>query len=221
MARAATPNFITNAKVAPATKKAAAKTEVTEVAELELYAAIDHSIKWLTTVLETVKSGIFAETVVPKFVTDGIKAEKKPDNFNASEGAATANIQIKKRASNSAFNEIELAIVEEYKVPTDTSGGLLYINPTHMEWLVKNSTKVSAALAKLDAPSDLFEQQATKIISADTSLDYVCKQFKNSPDVIAKLLPIVGTLAIKPKFDTADEQANEKALALINKYIAE
>lgn len=219
MARAAAPNLFTTAKVVVSKATAKKAVETIECKELELYAAIDHSIKWLASVLETVKAGIITEIVAPKFVADGTKIEKKPDNFNAEEGKATANIQAKKRASNSAFTDIELEILEEYKVPTATSGGQYIINPDHSEWLEKNSDKLSAALIKAGAPINLFERLPTKVIAADDSIDFIFKN-KFQSDVIAKLLPIVTTFAIKPKFDTADEEANEKALAVISKLLA-
>lgn len=215
-------NLFTTAKVVA--KSAAAKkadTAKTEIEGLEIVGAIDHTIKWLTAVLESAKATVW-DSASPKFIADGIKAEKQPENFNGFEGKTTANLQLRKRASSSGFNDIELELVNEHKVPTTTSGGLMFVNPERMEWLMKNSAKISAAIAKIpDAPVDLFQVQPTKTVASDATIDYVFRAFKKDPATIAKLLPIVSTFAIKPKFDTADEEANDKALAVINKFLSE
>jgi hypothetical protein len=218
-------NLITSAKVVETGKSSAKKEKTaTKVAGLEVVAAIDHTIKWLTAIVESAKSDIYAKTIGPMFVAVGTAIEKKPDSFDGEEGLGAGTIQLKKRAANSAFTDDQLALVNQYKVPTDTSGGLLFVNPVHMAWFIKHSAKISAAITKLpDAPSDLFLSQPTKTIAADDSLDFIFKQFKKKPEVIAKLLPIVGTFSISPKFNGGsieNEDTNAKAFEVILKFLA-
>lgn len=191
---------------------------------LELYAAIDHSIKWLKTVLETTKSTI-SETAIEKFVADGVKIGAKPANFDGEEGKATANIQLRKRSSASGLNDIEVALCNEHKVPTEQTSDRAetYIfNPAHLAWIEANGMKISAALSKIPgAPADLIQKQeaTTKVITTDDSLDFVFRTLSKKPGVIAQLLPVVGSLAIKPKYDDGDESANDKALEVIQKFV--
>lgn len=221
-------NLFTTAKVLEAKgTKAKKPVKVTTLVEgLELYAALDHSIKWLKTVLETTKTTVL-ETAIQKFVTDGARLQSKPTNFDGEEGKATANIQLKKRASTSGLNDIELELVNEYKVPVEQVSDrpeTLIVNPEHLEWLLKNSDKISAAITKIPgAPTELFQMQqaTTKFVTTDDSIDFVFRTFNKKPEVIAKLLPVIATLAIKPKFDTADESVNDTALDVIKEFLTD
>jgi hypothetical protein len=218
-------NLFTTAKVIEAKGTAGKKSakSLTLIEGLEVYAAIDHSIKWLKTVLETSK-GIVAETAIQKFIADGIKALAKPANFDGEEGDATGNIQLKKRMSTSGLNDIEKELAAEYKIPTvelsDRPETYIF-NPAHAEWLQKNAAKVSAALIKLGAPEDViqFQNATTRVITTDDSIDFVFRTYAKKPDVIAQLLPVVSTFAIKPKFDDGDDAANDKALNVIKSFI--
>lgn len=217
----ATTNLFKNATVVEAKGTKGKKTAkaTTEVEGLELYAAIDHSIKWLKTLLETTKTTVI-EVATHKFVADGVKIGGKPANFDGEEGKAVANIQLKKRSSASGLNDIELALCNEYNVPTEqvSDRPVTYIfNPAHLAWIEANGMKLSAALAKIPgAPGDLIQKQeaTTKIITTDDSLDFVFRTLAKKPDVIAQLLPVVGTLAIKPKYEASEIASSNDSNAL-------
>jgi hypothetical protein len=221
----ATTNLFTTAKVIKAKDTAGKKPEKSKtlVEGLEVYAAIDHSIKWLKTLLETSKFTV-AEVANQKFIADGIKILGKPANFDGEEGDATGNIQLKKRMSTSGLNDIEKELAAEYKIPTvevsDRPETYIF-NPDHAEWLQKNAAKVSAALIKLGAPDDViqFQNATTKTVVTDDSIDFVFRTYAKKPEVIAQLLPVVSTFAIKPKFDNGDDGANDKALNVIKGFI--
>jgi hypothetical protein len=224
---ATAPNLFTTAKVLE-TKATAGKKPVktkTLLEGLELYAAIDHSIKWLTTALATAKTAV-GEAALEKFVADGIAAKAKPENFDAEEGKATGNIQLKKRASTSGLNDIERDLCDTHKVPTvevsDRAETFIF-NPDHAKWLEVNAAKVSAALLKLGAPTDIIQMQTatTKTVTTDDSLAYVFRTFFKKPEVIAQLLPVVGTLAIKPKYAASEVDIinDDKALEVIKGFI--
>lgn len=226
----ATPNLFTTAKVLE-TKAAAGKKSVkgkTLLEGLELYAALDHSIKWLKTALETAKATV-GEAALEKFVADGIATKKQPENFDAEEGKATGNIQLKKRSSASALNDIERELCEEHKIPTvvvadRTEGFLLDMTvPGANEWLQKHADKLSAFLVKNNAPAEFLKQQTatTKTITTEDSLDFIFRTFTKKPELIAQLLPVVGTLAIKPKYKASevDTANDDNALEVIKRFI--
>ena len=208
-----TPNLFTTAKVIETAKKGSAKAKTfLPVDGLEVYAAIDHSIKWLTTLLETAKAPI-TEFANAKWIEEGIKHKKKPGNFDGSEGDATGNIQLKRRASNSGLTDIEKALCEENDIPLGTSGGNLMFNPEYTEWVIKNSAKLSAAFAKIEGcPADLIVTTPVKDVATDESIDVAFKTL--GKNALAEILPVLTTLAVKPQFD----DANDKALSIIKSF---
>jgi len=225
----ATPNLFAGlttvkAKTAGTAKKP--EKAKTFVEGLEVYAAIDHTVKWLKSVQETFKETINS-TVIVKFIDDGIAARKAPASFNGEEGASKANLQLRKRSANSALTEMEQEVLAKYGIPTETVADrpeTIIINPDHLAWVIENSGKLSAVIAKAfpKAPADLFQKQeaTTKVVVADDTLDYVFATFGKKRSVIEEVLPIVSTPAIKPQFLADPEDANEKALAIINAALA-
>jgi hypothetical protein len=221
----ATPNLFDTAKVLE-TKASAGKKPAksrTLIEGLELYAAIDHSIKWLKTTLETAKVTVI-DAALEKFIADGIATKAKPGSFDAEEGKATGNLQFKKRSSASGLNPIERDLCETHKVPTeelaDRPEGILW-NQAHDAWLQANSAKISAALAKLDAPADIFLKQtaSTKVVTTDDSIDFVFRTYAKKPDILAQLIPVVATLAVKAKYDAGDDSVNDTALDAIKEFL--
>jgi hypothetical protein len=217
----ATPNLLSNAKVIEAKSSKAKKPAhkpVTELEGLEAYAAVDHTIKWLKGVAETLKASV-NETILAKFITDGSKVEHKPESFDAFEGHAKANIQLRKRSTASGLADTEIELCNQHGIPTETVSdrpATYIINPDHLEWLTKNIGK----LAKIPGcPEDLFQYQeaTTKTVTTDETLDYVFKNFANKTDVLELILPVVATLAIKPRLDTGDESADEFSLKVLEK----
>jgi superfamily II helicase len=221
-------NLFTSAKTIAAKPTAGKKAaKVTTLIEgLEIYAAIDHSVKWLTTIGKTIKADII-DVVTEKFIRDGIAKRGAPVNFDGSEGAAVASIQLRKRSSASGLNDIEIEMAAKYNVPTETVSDrpeTFIINTDHLDWLLKNSAKLSAVLNKFGAPPDLFQKQeaTTKVVTTDDSIDHVFRNFHDQPSVIAALLPVVTVISVGPKFKAEDEEDlnNQGALALLKSYIA-
>lgn len=216
----ATTNLFATAKVLKnAAKGKKPASENTLIEGLEVYAAIDHAIKWLKGLLET--SGETPRAVAfEKFVNDGIKSGKKPESFNAKEGAGTANIQLRQKSSTSGLTEIEETICRENGVPLGTAGGEFFFNPEHNDWLLKNGDKISKALASIkDCPPNLLVKKEEKVIATEDSIPFIFSRFGNKPDLIATLLPMVSTLAIKPKFAVGSDDANDKSLEVITAFL--
>lgn len=220
MPKSAAINLFETAKsVKPATSAAGKKAPATLIEKLEVYAAIDHTVKWLKTLGETVKSSI-NEVATEKFVTDGCALKKQPENFDAKEGKATGNIQCKKRASNSALTDIEIELANRYDVPLTNDQKLFVFNPIHQAWLAENAAKVSAALAKLGAPTDIIATSGgDKTITTDDSIDFVFRTYADKPEVVEALLPVVGVIAVKPKFAEGGETVNNTAFDTLKAYL--
>lgn len=201
-------------------KKPATKTFV-ETEGLELVGAIDHTIKWLESLKETAMLPV-KEAATERFIDLGIITGTQPESYDGREGQVTANIQCKKRASNSGLSDIEKAICDEHNVPLGTSGGEYFFPKEHQGWVEENGTKISKALQKIPGcPVGIIAKNPTKDIATDDSIPFILKQFKAQRDIIEKLLPMVAVVATKPKFGAAldEEERNSAALAVIQKFL--
>lgn len=201
-------------------KKTTTKTFV-EIEGLELVGAIDHTIKWLEALKETAALPV-KDIATERFIDAGRVTEKQPESFDAKEGQVTANVQCKKRASNSGLSDIEEAVCRENNVPLGTSGGEYFFPKEHQDWVEENSEKISKAFVKLGAPQGIIAKNPTKTIATDDSIPFIFKQFKAQRDIIEKLLPMVAVVATKPKFGAAldEEERNSAALAVIQKFLS-
>jgi hypothetical protein len=214
---AASTNLFTTAKTVAAkpAKGKKPETKTVELAGLEKLAALDALAKAIKGLIETTKAEV-NEGATDVFVTQGQDIKSQPENFKAEEGAATASVQLKKRSSASGLSEIEIEQAKKAGIPLEVVADRpeTYIfNPEHLDWLAKNGASVSKALVKLGAPSDViqFQEASTKTVTTDESLNVL---FTKSEKVIRDLLPVVGTLAVKPTYAGADELA-EKVLEVL------
>jgi hypothetical protein len=216
---AASTNLFTTAKTVaakPATKGKKPEVKAVELTGLEKLAALDALAKAIKGLIETTKAEV-NEGATDIFVARGQEIGTQPDNFHAEEGAATASVQLKKRSSASGLSEIEIEQAKKAGIPLEVVADRpeTYIfNPEHLDWLTKNGASVSKALVKLGAPSDViqFQEASTKTVTTDESLGVL---FTKSEKVIRELLPVVGTLAVKPTYAGADE-LTEKVLKVIS-----
>lgn len=183
------------------TKGRKSKTEIREMSGVERHAAIDAAIKALTALQEIEAAKIKAEAATI-FVEEGVKIQRKPDNFKATEGTATTSVELKKRSVASVLKDEEQVILKKHSIPFDrevTKAEAFLINPRYtndMDLLAK----VEEALADVDLPEDFLmkQEEQTRAVVTDESLEAV---FKKTIEDAEMLLPLVSTLALKPKID--------------------
>lgn len=194
---------------------------------LEVYAAIDHTTKWLKGIAEVVKTSV-VDAAKAKFIADGIAKKAKPDSFDGKEGDATAKLIIGKRSSASGLNDVEKELAAKYNVPVEVVADrpeTFIINPEHLDWINKNGAKVSAALMKLGAPQDIikFQETTTKTVTTEDSIDYVFRTYHEKPEIIEALLPVVASISVKPKFNAEESEDENKdaALEVLKAYLGE
>lgn len=186
---------------APKSKAKATKTEVLTPG-LQDYAAIVAAEKALgalkATTGEMVKSQMFVEM--------GVAKGGRPDSYTGIEGAATASLELRARASTSALSAEEVELLNEKGIPTQeivATVETFIINPAYAED-ASLLAKIEKALKSVKGiPEDLFLKQdgTSKTVLAEGALDAV---FKHDADTIADLLPVTSVMAIKPKLATDD-----------------
>lgn len=196
-----TPNLFQNAKVAPA-KKTAKRDKVQRVAieGLETYAYICVVEKALKGLKETYR-GIVEPQMMDQFVLDGKRINRKPDNFKGTEGSAVASCELRKRSSASVLTEVEENILSKHKIDVVPAETRFVINPEYINDS-KLLQRVSDALQKVkDLPTDFIVADTKGATVSDESIDQV---FSKPERVVRELLPIVGTMAVKPVMGELD-----------------
>jgi hypothetical protein len=191
-------NVFEKAKKIPA-KKSSEKVKREEdtfpTAGLELYAEIDALEKALAALKKTVRGDVEA-SMKDHFVAHG------PENYKGRDGQASASLELRKRSSASGLSEAEQLLVSVHDIETEVVEDrpeTYVINPAYAQD-PKTLKKVAAALSKIkDLPEDflMYQESTKKTVMTEHSIEQVFKI--NDPDTIRELLPIVGTLAIKPK----------------------
>jgi len=200
-----------NAKVLKTATASKKKCEVQiSMPGLKELAALDTMIKALTTLKETVEMDVKTAACV-HFVKIGIEKKGRPENYNAIETFtnngedfdATASIQLRKRSEVSALSDDEVQILTENNLPyneTSKIANTYVINPKYFN-NQEILTKVEDALKGVEGlPEDFIMEQegVTKRVVDETALDEV---FKLSQEKVLEILPILTTLAVKPKFN--------------------
>ena len=209
-------NAAKNAGAAPKAKtaKKSDKAEVS-IAGLKNLASIDVMIAALEAARVTLEDQI-KEQMHNTFVQDGEEIGKRPANFRGVEDGFEASCELRKRTSRSVLTEEELAMLEQNNIPYETiidTKEAFFINPDYAADAALMD-KVSKALEKVPGlPNNFIQYQAevSRKVASDESLDTV---FKNG--VADALLPVVGTLALKPKTGETDVNA---ALADVKKIL--
>jgi len=210
------------ATVVPSPKSRLEKAPAIELKGLEIVAAIDHVQKWLKMVIKNVKAPVHA-TIMAKMVAATIKLGQRPESFEAQEGMATSNNQLRKRASDQPLNPIEIALCEKHDVPLGQAGEALLFNPKHMQWVMDNSKALSKAFANIKGcPEDLILKTEPSTIVTDETLDYVFTKLAKKPKVLVEVLPVVASVAIIPKFDfgNEDDERNVAAFDIVHKVLS-
>jgi hypothetical protein len=139
----------------------------------------------------------------------------RPTSFEGVDGVATASVELRKRGTNSALNDDEVAalatagIVPFKQVVTN---GLFAINPKYAEDATLLG-RVEKALVKI-VPEDFIvqQQEVSKNVVSDEMLDAAFRDGK-SPAIIE----LLTTMALKPKLSDAYsmEQLMDDAKAIM------
>jgi hypothetical protein len=205
-------------KTAPATAakgKKDARQEI-NINGLGDYAIVDAVVKGFTALQKTLAESVKDE-MSDVFATQGEAIGKRPDNFKGIDNdntQASASCELRCRSSASALSDEEAEKLTELGIPFSevvTQEDCFIINPAYFSDQAMLE-KVSKALEKVkDLPEDFIMHQTkvSKKVVTEESMEAVFKK-----GLAASLLSIVGTLAIKPKFDGSLTEAVTKAKAL-------
>ncbi len=208
------------AKTLNAAPKGAKKSDKREVtlAGLEHVAALDAVVKSLTAVLKTEEAAL-KERMAAEFIKTGVAQKKKPENFRGIEGDASASCELRKRSEASGLTDEDAKLLADNGIPTQvitSTVDTFVINPIYLADPAIMGA-IEAALKKVKGmPEDLFLHQAgsSKTVVTEDSMDVLFA--KGDPDLTEDLLPIISTLAIKPKLAEDDMS---KAFALVQKLM--
>lgn len=206
--------MFSTAKTIAAKPTAKAKKEKLqiEVPGLSDLAKLDALIKAATAMKATLKSDIKAFGF-DQFMD--MAGGTRPSSFEGVDGVATASVELRKRGTNSALNDDEVAVLERFKIEPFkqvVTNGLFAINPKYAEDTALLG-KVERALTKI-VPEDFIVQQAevSKFVVSDEMLDDAFRAGKP-----AEVLAIMTTMALKPKLSEAYsmEQLMDDAKAIM------
>lgn len=192
-----------NAKTisAPKTKKVSEVSQYV-LSGLSRFAALTAAIKSLGALAEVEETNVKAK-MIDQFVASGMARNSKPDNFEGVEELASASCQLKIRSSASVLSDEDVEILKKENIPynehTKQEEAFL-INPKYtndMELL----SRVEEALANVALPEDflLKQEKISANVASPKSIDAIFA-LKNEEKIRA-LLPLVTTLAIKPKIE--------------------
>ena len=159
-----------------------------DIAELDMYAAIQAATKALETMAETLKASINEEAMAI-FVEKGTA-----ESFQGVDGDTTASIQLRKRSAKSVLSEQERLVLDELGIATEKSNdSRFYINTKYSED-TDLLGKVSEALSGI-VPDDFLGHTGDKYV---TTSDSIRQAFEKGGD--ENILKIVGVQAARTKF---------------------
>lgn len=175
---------------------------------LTTLASIDAVMK----ALDTLKKSTAAEVkkqMAETFVSRGVAAKKRPENYIGLEGAATASLELRKRSEASPLDEYQAEALRDQGIALDETTTF----SLNQEVLTAEvMTLVEKALNKVPGiPHNLFTV-TTKTTVAEEALDQV---FMKDAVTAKVLLDIVGVLAIKPKLDEDFAETVERVHGLL------
>ena len=182
--------------------KPAKKSDRPEVsiADLEDFAALDAAIKSMTA-LKGVLEGNIKASMKSHFVEAGCDSKSRPVNFRGIDGAASASCELRARSSASSLSAEEQELLAKFSIPmrTDTVvAETLVINPAYLGD-ADLLAKVQTALNGVEGiPDDFILKQdgVSKTVVDGDALEVLFAT--GDEETAAALLPVVGTLAIKP-----------------------
>lgn len=172
--------------------------------DLEIFAAasaVMASLKSVATIYESrvkdAMAGLFAHM--------GTEKNGRPDNFRGTSDNASASCELRKRDSRRELSKEEAEYLQSKGVSVEEKvidEERFFFNEEIMTDPVLRK-KVADALAKIDfggkAPILRQEPKSIQVVS-DSSVDEAFKM-AGSEEEAKKMIAVIGTLAIKPKFD--------------------
>jgi hypothetical protein len=194
-----------NAKVIEAKKPAKGKKDETfvPVKGLHVFAALQAVKKNVEAQIAVFEAGI-KSTMLDRFIDEGMKFCKKPENFKGEENGSTASLQFRCRSSASGLSEEEIALLEEHNIPLEENVArdeTFVINPAYADLSDEKNAdmlaKVEEALSSLGLPADfiLKQEKVSKVVATEKSINAVCSI--KDKETVAALLPLVYTPAIR------------------------
>lgn len=207
-----TVNFF-NKDVARNTRKGKNGVETTkEIKGLEKYVALCAARDAIDTLIKTIEMDDVKPALSSEFVTAGRLDGKRPANFHGVEGEAKASCELRKRAWNSSLTPEEVELLNKHKISTEERFGWV-INKAYANDIALQ-VKVSKALSAVEGiPSDFIQPVPVVRTTTNDSLDQL---FRLPAKTITELLPIVGTLAIKPAWNGDFDHAMKIAQDLLD-----
>ncbi len=150
----------------------------------------------------TDKNGTIIGGMLDYFVTNGMKAQKKPDNYKGEDQGTVASLQMKARGAGSALSEEEQILFSDNDIPLEEivdRDETFVINPAYgkdMDMLAR----VSEALEGLGLPADfiLRQEKVSKVVATPASMDAIFGL--EDVDLVKALVPLVSTFAIRATF---------------------
>jgi O-acetyl-ADP-ribose deacetylase (regulator of RNase III) len=187
---------------APAASKKSTKQEIALTGLLQL-AELDAAIKALGGMKEALEQSVKAQAFdeFMDMAADGTR----PESFRGVEGIASASVEMRKRSTNSALTESEVALLEAHGLKAEkviATPKLFGINPKHAE-NTELLAAVEAALADI-VPEDfiVIQEERSKMVVGDAVIEQAFKS--KSP---REVIQAVTTMALKPKLETTNIEA--------------
>ncbi len=189
---------------APAKKGRKVEAETVTLAGMERFAALDAAIKTLTALREAEEASLKG-LMADRFIEVGCKAKKRPANFNGVEGSATGSCQLKVRSTASVLSEDDQALLTEHEIKFGTNvktQEAFLINPAYTNNMALLA-KVEEALEGVDLPEDFLmkQEEVSVCVATEESIEAI---FTKDKEIAEILLPVVTTLAIRPKIEGDD-----------------
>jgi hypothetical protein len=205
---------VTTKKPAKATKKA----ETVSVPGMLAYASVCAAITALGGLKATLE-GRVKGTMLDHFIKVGMERKSRPDNFEGTEGVATASCQLKVRGGNSPLKPEEVEILNKHDIPVtliDEVEECFIINPAYKDDQ-KLLEQVSKALQGVKGlPADfIMKQEQKKAVANEDAMNAVFKLA--DADLVRDLMPLVAIPSVRPTLE--GETAVTDAFVLINSLV--
>jgi len=190
------------AKPTAAAKKTKAEIEISGIMKLAEMKAMIASLEAASKTLEgEIKSAGFAEFL-------NMPGSVRPESFKGVDGQASCSVEMRKRGTNSALNEAEVAVLESlglFPFSQVITTEMFGINPIYAA-NEKLMEKVSKALEKI-VPEDfiVLQEGVSKKVVDDALCDAA---FKMTGKDRATAVAMVTTMALKPKLDAGYDMSN-------------
>lgn len=194
-------------KTVAAKKKEKLEVQMTDLDALSAIVALEKALKGMSAALMSSVKG----QMLTKYVELGVDLGAKPDSFRGVAEKSSASCELRKRSTRSPLTEDEVKVLDTYDIPyTKTEADVFYFNPKVLD-SESAMAKISAALAGVDLTADIGANEGVILHKANNAMsitdESVTKAFQvKSEKILEILLPIVGTLAVKPKLTVNDLQ---------------